>query len=139
MDVFSPLSSPMSGTTPKMMQIQKKTTALSSYRNQRKSSTLFSIILVETLYFLLNQYETFDPVIGRSKEIERICGFKSISKNNSLLIGEPGVGKSAIAELTTFHHSEESWPCVLYNKRVVTLDLASLASAPNIVGSLRSA
>ena len=70
-----------------------------------------------------------DPVIGREKEIERVSQILSRrKKNNPLLIGEPGVGKSAIAEGLALRIIQKKVSRVLYNKRVVTLDLASLVA-----------
>src|SRR5690606_4952655 len=68
-----------------------------------------------------------DPVVGREKEIERVSQILSRrKKNNPLLIGEPGVGKSAIAEGLALRIIQKKVSRILYGKRVVTLDLASL-------------
>ncbi|WP_313717274.1 ATP-dependent Clp protease ATP-binding subunit, partial [Kaistella carnis] len=68
-----------------------------------------------------------DPVIGREKEIERVSQILSRrKKNNPLLIGEPGVGKSAIAEGLALRIQQKKVSRVLYGKRVIALDLASL-------------
>ena len=76
-----------------------------------------------------------DPVIGRSKEIERVSQVLSRrKKNNPLLIGEPGVGKSAIAEGLALRITQKKVARVLYNKRVVTLDLASLVAGTKYRG-----
>ncbi len=76
-----------------------------------------------------------DPVIGREKEIERVSQILSRrKKNNPLLIGEPGVGKSAIAEGLALRIIEKKVSRVLYNKRVVTLDLASLVAGTKYRG-----
>jgi len=65
-----------------------------------------------------------DPVIGRENEIERVSQILSRrKKNNPLLIGEPGVGKSAIAEGLALRIHQKKVSRVLYNKRVVTLYL----------------
>ena len=78
-----------------------------------------------------------DPVIGRSKEIERVSQVLSRrKKNNPLLIGEPGVGKSAIAEGLALRITQKKVARVLYNKRVVTLDLASLVAGTKYRGQL---
>ena len=70
-----------------------------------------------------------DPVVGREKEIERVSQILSRrKKNNPLLIGEPGVGKSAIAEGLALRIINKKVSRILYNKRVVTLDLASLVA-----------
>lgn len=76
-----------------------------------------------------------DPVIGREKEIERVSQILSRrKKNNPLIIGEPGVGKSAIAEGLALRIIQKKVSRVLYNKRVVTLDLASLVAGTKYRG-----
>lgn len=76
-----------------------------------------------------------DPVIGREKEIERVSQILSRrKKNNPLLIGEPGVGKSAVAEGLALRIVERKVSRVLYNKRVITLDLASLVAGTKYRG-----
>ena len=76
-----------------------------------------------------------DPVIGREKEIERVSQILSRrKKNNPLLIGEPGVGKSAIAEGLALRIQQKKVSRVLYGKRVVTLDLASLVAGTKYRG-----
>lgn len=76
-----------------------------------------------------------DPVVGREKEIERVSQILSRrKKNNPLLIGEPGVGKSAIAEGLALRIIKKKVSRILYNKRVVTLDLASLVAGTKYRG-----
>ncbi len=76
-----------------------------------------------------------DPVVGREKEIERVSQILSRrKKNNPLLIGEPGVGKSAIAEGLALRIINKKVSRILYNKRVVTLDLASLVAGTKYRG-----
>ena len=76
-----------------------------------------------------------DPVVGRSKEIERVSQILSRrKKNNPLLIGEPGVGKSAIAEGLASRIFNKEVSRVLFNKRVVSLDLASLVAGTKYRG-----
>tara|TARA_B100001093_G_scaffold204034_1_gene196119 strand:- start:26425 stop:28962 length:2538 start_codon:yes stop_codon:yes gene_type:complete len=76
-----------------------------------------------------------DPVIGREKEIERVSQILSRrKKNNPLLIGEPGVGKSAIAEGLALRIIEKKVSRILFNKRVVTLDLASIVAGTKYRG-----
>ena len=77
----------------------------------------------------LAEQEKLDPVVGREKEIERVSQILSRrKKNNPLLIGEPGVGKSAIAEGLALRIIQKRVSRILYNKRVVGLDLASLVA-----------
>ena len=76
-----------------------------------------------------------DPVVGREKEIERVSQVLSRrKKNNPLLIGEPGVGKSAIAEGLALRIIKRKVSRILFNKRVVTLDLASLVAGTKYRG-----
>ncbi|QAR31819.1 ATP-dependent Clp protease ATP-binding subunit [Ornithobacterium rhinotracheale] len=76
-----------------------------------------------------------DPVIGREKEIERVSQILSRrKKNNPLLIGEPGVGKSAIAEGLALRIVQKKVSRVLYDKRVITLDLAGLVAGTKYRG-----
>ena len=76
-----------------------------------------------------------DPIIGREKEIERVSQILSRrKKNNPLLIGEPGVGKSAIAEGLALRIVERKVSRLLYNKRVISLDLASVVAGTKYRG-----
>ncbi|MFL1896408.1 ATP-dependent Clp protease ATP-binding subunit [Aquimarina sp. 2-A2] len=76
-----------------------------------------------------------DPVVGRAKEIERVSQILSRrKKNNPLLIGEPGVGKSAIAEGLALRIIQRKVSRILFDKRVVTLDLASLVAGTKYRG-----
>ena len=76
-----------------------------------------------------------DPVVGREKEIQRVSQILSRrKKNNPLLIGEPGVGKSAIAEGLALRIIQRKVSRILYDKRVVTLDLASLVAGTKYRG-----
>ena len=76
-----------------------------------------------------------DPIVGRQKEIERVSQVLSRrKKNNPILIGEPGVGKSAIAEGLAMRIVKKKVSRVLYNKRVVTLDVASLVAGTKYRG-----
>ena len=83
----------------------------------------------------LAEQDKLDPVVGREKEIERVSQILSRrKKNNPLLIGEPGVGKSAIAEGLALRIIQKRVSRVLYNKRVITLDLASLVAGTKYRG-----
>jgi len=76
-----------------------------------------------------------DPVVGREAEIQRVSQILSRrKKNNPLLIGEPGVGKSAIAEGLALRIIQHKVSRILYDKRVVTLDLASLVAGTKYRG-----
>lgn len=76
-----------------------------------------------------------DPVIGRDKEIERVAQILSRrKKNNPVLIGEPGVGKSAIVEGLALRIIEKKVSRILFNKRVVMLDMASVVAGTKYRG-----
>ncbi len=76
-----------------------------------------------------------DPVVGREREIERLAQILSRrKKNNPVLIGEPGVGKSAIAEGLALRITKKNVSRVLFNKRVVALDLASIVAGTKYRG-----
>jgi ATP-dependent Clp protease ATP-binding subunit ClpC len=79
--------------------------------------------------------DRLDPVVGREKELERIAQILSRrKKNNPILIGEPGVGKSAIAEGLALRIVQRRVSRALFNKRLVTLDLASLVAGTKYRG-----
>lgn len=83
----------------------------------------------------LAELDKLDPVVGREKEIERVSQILSRrKKNNPLLIGEPGVGKSAIAEGLALRIVKRKVSRILFDKRVVTLDLASLVAGTKYRG-----
>ncbi|HBX52244.1 MAG: Clp protease ClpC [Bacteroidetes bacterium RIFOXYA12_FULL_35_11] len=76
-----------------------------------------------------------DPIIGREKEIERLAQILSRrKKNNPILIGEPGVGKSAIAEGLAIRIIQKKVSRVLFGKRIVALDLASIVAGTKYRG-----
>ena len=76
-----------------------------------------------------------DPVIGREKEIERVIQILSRrTKNNPCLIGEPGVGKTAIAEGLALKIIERKIPEILKNKRVIALDLTAMVAGTKYRG-----
>ncbi|MGB0376705.1 MAG: ATP-dependent Clp protease ATP-binding subunit [Flavobacteriaceae bacterium] len=83
----------------------------------------------------LAEEDKLDPVVGREKEIERVSQILSRrKKNNPMLIGEPGVGKSAIAEGLALRIVKKKVSRVLYGKRVISLDLASLVAGTKYRG-----
>ncbi len=76
-----------------------------------------------------------DPIIGRDEEIQRVAQVLSRrKKNNPVLIGEPGVGKTAIAEGLALRIVQKKVPRVLHNKRVVTLDLGAIVAGTKYRG-----
>jgi len=79
--------------------------------------------------------DKLDPIVGREKEIERLAQILSRrKKNNPILIGEPGVGKSAIAEGLAMRIIQRKVSRVLFGKRVVALDLASIVAGTKYRG-----
>ena len=78
---------------------------------------------------------TLDPIVGREREIERLAQILSRrKKNNPVLIGEPGVGKSAIAEGLAIRIMQKKVSRVLFDKRVVALDIASIVAGTKYRG-----
>jgi len=83
----------------------------------------------------LAQKDELDPIIGRDEEIQRVAQILSRrKKNNPVLIGEPGVGKTAIAEGLALRIVQKKVPRVLHNKRVVTLDLGAIVAGTKYRG-----
>jgi ATP-dependent Clp protease ATP-binding subunit ClpC len=83
----------------------------------------------------LAEENKLDPIVGRDNEIERVAQILSRrKKNNPVLIGEPGVGKTAIAEGLALRITQKKVSRVLFGKRVVTLDLASLVAGTKYRG-----
>lgn len=83
----------------------------------------------------LAEEKKLDPIVGRGKELERIAQILSRrKKNNPILIGEPGVGKSALAEGLAIRIIERKVSRALFNKRIFTLDLASLVAGTKYRG-----
>jgi len=84
---------------------------------------------------LLAEKNQLDPVVGRKQEIERVSQILSRrKKNNPMLIGEPGVGKSAIAEGLALRITQRKVSRILFDKRIVSLDLASLVAGTKYRG-----
>ena len=83
----------------------------------------------------LAEEDDLDPIVGRETEIERVAQVLSRrKKNNPVLIGEPGVGKTAIAEGLAMRIVEHKTSRVLYDKRIITLDLAALVAGTKYRG-----
>ena len=76
-----------------------------------------------------------DPTVGREKEIQRVTQILSRrTKNNPVLVGEPGVGKTAIVEGLAQRIAENDVPGTLQNKRLVTLDMGALVAGTKYRG-----
>ncbi|HYQ56397.1 MAG TPA: ATP-dependent Clp protease ATP-binding subunit, partial [Draconibacterium sp.] len=83
----------------------------------------------------LAEENSLDPIVGREKEIERLAQILSRrKKNNPILIGEPGVGKSAIAEGLALRIISKKVSRILFDKRVVSLDIASIVAGTKYRG-----
>ena len=83
----------------------------------------------------LAEDNSLDPIVGREREIERLAQILSRrKKNNPILIGEPGVGKSAIAEGLALRIVEKKVSRLLFDKRVVSLDIASIVAGTKYRG-----
>ena len=81
------------------------------------------------------QGNRLDPIVGRENEIERLAQILSRrKKNNPILIGEPGVGKSAIVEGLALRITQKKVSRILFDKRVVSLDMASVVAGTKYRG-----
>ena len=104
----------------------------SEKKKKKKRSTLDDLGIDLTKKALYNE---LDPVIGREKEIERIIEILlRRSKNNPILIGEPGVGKTAIVEELSNRIAKKEVPRPLQNKRIISIDMASIVAGTKYRG-----
>ena len=119
-DFDEPKQNPFEGTKPSKTSAKSKTPVLDNFGRDLTR---------------LAEEDKLDPVVGRTKEIERISQILSRrKKNNPILIGEPGVGKSAIAEGLALRIIQRKVSRILFNKRIVSLDLASLVAGTKYRG-----
>lgn len=118
----------------KDMMEGKQYTSSSSSSKKKKSKTPALDHFGSDITQLANENQ-LDPVIGREKEIERVAQILSRrKKNNPVLIGEPGVGKTAIAEGLATRIINHNVSRVLYNKRLISLDLAAIVAGTKYRG-----
>ena len=112
------------------IKVTKSTKSKSSNKSKTPVLDNFGKDLTE-----MAENDELDPIIGRNIEIQRVSQILSRrKKNNPLLIGEPGVGKSAIAEGLAIRIIKKKVSRVLYNKRIISLDLASLVAGTKYRG-----
>ena len=116
-------------------KLLKKSKGIKKYRVKiQRINFRFYKNTLETLAELAQQGK-LDPVIGRDKEIRRVIQVLSRrTKNNPVLIGEPGVGKTAIAEGLALRILNKDVPEVLFGKKIVGLDLAALIAGTKYRG-----
>ena len=113
-----------------LMTDNKKTT-----NNSRDKSETPTLELFSRNISLMAEKDELDPVIGRESEIERVAQILSRrKKNNPVLIGEPGVGKTAIIEGLALRIKEKTVPRILWKQSVLSLDLAGLIAGTKYRG-----
>ena len=131
-NVRSELDNIISGKSTPSQQQTQQSAAQEKKQEKSKTPVLDNFGRDLTKYALEGK---LDPVIGREKEIERVAQVLSRrKKNNPVLIGEPGVGKTAIAEGLALRIIQKKVSRILHDKRVVTLDLASLVAGTKYRG-----
>jgi len=132
--IRSELDGIITGKQPQKSAPQKQSSQQQQEKKQEKSKTPVLDTFGRDLTKLAAD-DKLDPVVGREKEIERVAQVLSRrKKNNPVLIGEPGVGKTAIAEGLALRIIQKKVSRVLHDKRVVTLDLAAIVAGTKYRG-----
>lgn len=112
-----------------------KTTEKTNRRNGRKGRSKSALDVYGTDLTLMARANKLDPVVGRENQIRRMVTILNRrTKNNPVLIGEPGVGKTAIVEGLAQRISTEDVPDALLDKRIVMLDLAAMIAGTKYRG-----
>ncbi|HUV04641.1 MAG TPA: ATP-dependent Clp protease ATP-binding subunit [Armatimonadota bacterium] len=130
--VLAKLGVDLERTRREVMSLQDSDTSLTTTRSRSRTPTLdeFARDLTD-----LARQDKLDPVVGRNNEIERVIQILSRrTKNNPVLIGEPGVGKTAIAEGLAERIVSGDIPEMLKDKRIVALDLAGVVAGTKYRG-----
>lgn len=131
-DLMNELAAASNGLSPQQSAYEKAGAAYAAKKGKSKTPTLeqFGRDLTQ-----MANANMIDPVIGRQKEIERVIQILSRrTKNNPCLIGEPGVGKTAIAEGLALKIAEGEAPELLKDKRVISLDLTGMVAGTKYRG-----
>ena len=133
--VLSKLSVELEKTRKEVLALQDTDSGMTSNKSQRRSSTTPTLDEFGRDLTELARNEKLDPVVGRHTEIERVIQILSRrTKNNPVLLGEPGVGKTAIAEGLAQRIVSADIPETLKDKRIVSLDLAGLVAGTKYRG-----
>ena len=133
--VLAKLGVELERTRREVMHLQDNDSGMAPAQKQGQRSRTPTLDEFGRDYTELARNEKLDPVVGRHTEIERVVQILSRrTKNNPVLLGEPGVGKTAIAEGLAQRIIAEDIPDTLKNKRIVALDLASLVAGTKYRG-----